>query len=555
MLASATAPANDIGTQLELLSQMIEEISGELALEPLLCRIVERACKLIGADDGVIGLYVPELDAIRTAASYNIPHDELRAVLARGHGLTGRVLELDAPLRCRYGDLPFPSRTAARDMNMLGMPIRARGKLIGVFGIGTWPPRVLDEQAQDLLDLFARHAAIAIQNAQRYAEEHRRASRFALIARVAAIGATGPDLENLLQQAADAIHETLEYPNVDIPLIDPDDPETLVISVRGGDYKRLIRHTDRLPVGQGIMGAAARERRVQLVNDVPSDPRYVTPPGVRKPLAELAIPIVHGDEVLGVLNVEGDRTFDELDRASLEIVAEHLGVAIVNARLYERSTQVALLEERQRLARDLHDSVTQILASMSLIAQSLSEAWYYNPAEGERRAARLSELAQLAFGELRGLLRELSPSAAPRKGVFPAIKQQLPATMQRLLAAMVPAHIRLTVDTSHYRPQHKAHEEAILRVCQEAVSNAVRHAAPTRISIVLSVDAKAMRLRVCDDGRGMPTAASPGMGLGNMRERLAEHGGELVIGPSRPHGTRIDAYLPRADIEPGKRQK
>lgn len=549
----ATTSANDISAQIELLSQMIEDISGELALEPLLGRIVERACKLIGADDGVIGLYVPELDAIRTAASYNIPHAELRAVLARGHGLTGRVLELDAPLRCRYGDLPYPSRTAALDMDMIGMPIRARGRLIGVFGIGAWPPRGLDAKAHDLLDLFARHAAIAIENAQRYAEEQRRASRFALIARVAAIGATGPDLETLLQHAADAIHETLEYPNVDIPLIDADDPGTLVISVRGGDYKRLIQHTDRMPISQGIMGAAARERRVQLVNDVPNDPRYVTPPGVRKPQAELAIPIVHGDEVLGVLNVEGDRIFDELDRSSLEIVAEHLGVAIVNARLYERSTQVAVLEERQRLARDLHDSVTQILASMSLIAQSLSEAWYYNPAEGERRAARLSELAQLAFAELRGLLRELSPSSVPaRKN---AVRQGLPVTLQRLLEAMVPAHICLNLNSSDYRPQLQAHEEAMLRICQEAVSNAVRHAAPSRIGIVLSVDAVAMRLRVCDDGRGMSTADAPGMGLGNMRERLAEHGGELSIASGAPHGTRIDASLPRADSDVGERPK
>lgn len=549
----ATTSANDISEQLELLSQMIEEISGELALEPLLGRIVERACKLIGADDGVIGLYVPELDAIRTAASYNIPQDELSAVLARGHGLTGRVLELDAPLRCRYGDLPHPSRAAARDMDMIGMPIRARGRLIGVFGIGVWPPNALDARAQDLLDLFARHAAIAIRNAQRYAEEQRRASRFALIARVAAIGATGPDLQTLLQHAADAIHETLEYPNVDIPLIDPDKPDTLVIRVRGGDYKRLIQRTDRLPISKGIMGAAARERRVQLVNDVPNDPRYVTPPGVRKPQAELAIPIVHGDEVLGVLNVEGDCTFDELDRSSLEIVAEHLGVAIVNARLYERSTQVAVLEERQRLARDLHDSVTQILASMSLIAQSLSEAWYYNPAEGERRAARLSELAQLAFAELRGLLRELSPSRTPSRKDAAAANPGLPVTMQRLLAAMVPAHIRLNLNTGGYRPQLQAHEEAMLRVCQEAVSNAVRHASPTRIGIVLSVDAVAMRLRVCDNGRGMPTVAAPGMGLGNMHERLAEHGGELSIVPSTPHGTRIDAYLPRADSDLVKR--
>lgn len=544
----AAVSDQEVRTQLELLSQMIEDIAGELALDPLLGRIVERACKLIGADDGVIGLYVRETDSIRTAASYNIPQEQLRAVLARGHGLTGRVLELDAPLRCRYGDLPHPSRTAALDMDMIGMPIRAHGKLIGVFGIGVRSPRQLHPHAQDLLDLFARHAAIAIENAQRYAEEQRRASRFALIARVAAIGAAGPDLDTLLQHAADAIHETLEYPNVDIPLLDPEQPDTLVIRVRGGDYKRLIRHEDRLPTATGIMGAAVRERRVQLVNDVARDPRYVTPPGVRPPQAELAIPIVYGNNVLGVLNVEADRTFDELDRVSLEIVAEHLGVAIVNARLFERSTQVALLEERQRLARDLHDNVTQILASMSLITQSLAEAWHRDPAEGERRAARLGELAQLAFAELRGLLRELSPGATAER-VREAMPNELPDAMRRLLKAMVPGHIRLNLDAENYRPQSQAHEHAMLRVCQEAASNAVRHAEPKRLGIVLSVDANAMRLRVCDDGRGIPTAAEPGMGLANMRERLYELGGELLITTGTPHGTRIDAFLPRADRE------
>ena len=224
----ATSPTSDVSTQLGLLSQMIEDISGELALEPLLVRIIERACKLIGADDGVIGLYVPELDAIRTAASYNIPQEQLRSILPRGKGLTGRVLELDEPVRCRYGDLPYPSRTAAHEMNMIGMPIRAQRGLIGVFGIGVWPPGELNAEAHELLDLFARHAAVAIENARRYAEEQRRAARFALIARMAAVAATGPDVESLLQQAADAIHETLDYPNVDIPLIYPDEPDTLM---------------------------------------------------------------------------------------------------------------------------------------------------------------------------------------------------------------------------------------------------------------------------------------------------------------------------------------
>jgi two-component system, NarL family, sensor kinase len=549
MLATSSAP--NVRTQLELLSQMVEEISGELALEPLLAHIVERACNLIGADDGVIGLYVPELDVIRTAASHNIPANELRAIVPRGKGLTGRVLETGKPLRCYYDDLPEPTRPAPPGMHVIGMPIRARGRLIGVFGIGVNAPRTLDAEAQDLLHLFARHAAIAIDNARRYSEEQRRASRFALIARVAAIGATGPAVDTLLQQAADAIHDTLDYPNVDIPLLDPDDPDTLVIRIRGGEYKRLIQHEDRLPITQGVMGAAVRERRMQLVNDVAADPRYVSPPGVTPPLAELAIPILHGETVLGVLNVEADRTFDELDCISLEIVAEHLGVAILNARLFERSTEAALLEERQRLARDLHDSVTQILSSMSLITQSLAEAWRRDPAEGERRVERLGELSRLAFAEMRGLLRELSPRAAVSRDFAVApFQPHFQQRLRRLLSAMVPANVLLQINIDNFQPQAEAHEEALLRVCQEAVSNALRHALPSSIEIGMLLTSSGLRLSIADDGRGMPETMRQGMGLDNMRGRLSELGGRLHIAPRLPHGTQILAYLPRADRKP-----
>lgn len=533
-------------TALELLSQMVEDISGELALEPLLQRIVARACALIGADDGVIGLYLPDCDAIRTAASHNIPDRELTATVPRGYGLTGRVLELDAPYRGYYDDLPRPTRPAPAGMHVIGMPIRADGRLIGVFGIGRMAPRTLDAGAQELLDLFARHAAIAIGNARRYDQERRRASRFALISRVAAIIAAAPELDTLLQRAADAVHELLEYHNVDVALVEPVDPPVLVMRIRGGEYKRRIRHVDRLPFGAGIVGAAAQSRRTQLVNDVARDPRYVTPPGVVASRAELAVPIVHGDEVLGVLNVEGNHDFDELDCDSLAVVAEHLGLAIVNARLFERDRRVAVLEERQRLARDLHDNVTQILSSMSLITQSLADAWRSDPAEGERRAVRLGELARLGFAELRAMMHELSPDTSPLAAPVP---QRLSARLHRLLHAMVPPYVSLDLHTGDCPPQAEGHEEAIVRVCQEAVSNAVRHAAPSRIRVSIAVADGELLLRVSDDGRGIDGARSGGMGLRNMHARLAELGGRLRISRRRPHGTLISAHVPRCDRE------
>ena len=558
-IESAQVPVGpDVRTQLELLSQMVEEISGELALEPLLARLVERACKLIGADDGAIGLYVPERDIIRTAASHAIPEAQLHAELPRGHGLTGRVLELGAPLRCRYGDLPHPSRSAAKDMNVIGMPIVNRGDLIGVFGIGVWPPKLLGDAEQSLLEHFARHAAVAIVNARRYSDEQRRAARFAMIARVAGLIASESELDQLLQRAADSVHELLGFPSVDIPLIEPPDLQTLVIRIRGGEYKRRIRHVDRLPIDRGIMGAAVRTRRIQLVNDVTADPRYVTPPGVAGARAELAVPMLYGDEVLGVINVEGHRPFDELDRMSLGIVAEHLAVAIHNARLNQQAQRLAVLEERHRLARELHDNVTQILSSISLMSQSLSAAWRRDPADGERRATRMAELAQMAFEEMRALLRELMPGeVAVDAGRSPvtlhvlagALLEQhgLATAVTRLLPVMVPGRLSLQLDFDGYVPQTSACERALLRVCQEAVSNVIRHAEAARVKVSVRVDPERVQLRVADDGRGLPEHAPRGLGLASMGRRLTELGGTLRVRPRRPRGTVLQASVPRED--------
>ena len=536
--------AFNLSGQLGLLSQMIEEISGELSLQPLMERIVERARSLLEADDGVIGLYSPQHGAIRTAAVASRPIEQTYPYIYPGQGLVGQVLATQAPVSARYGDLPNPLDNEHPDMRVIGVPIRRHDELIGVFCVASRREDYLDGGRVELLSLFARHAAIAIDNARRYSREQRRAFRFALIANVAAMSAAGADTESLLQRVADTIHETLAYPSVDIPLLDAEKPDALLIRARSGRHKHTMQE-GRMSVSAGIMGAAVRSRRIQLVNDVSRDPRYIAPPDTHPAGAELAIPIQHGGEVLGVLNVEGEGPFDELDCASLEIVAERLAVAIVHGRLQQRARQAALLEERQRLARDLHDNVTQILASMSLIAQSLPGAWRGDAGEGQRLAVRLGELSQLAFAELRGMLRELS--SEPPAGADAAAQPDLPAALQKLVRIMVPSKVRLEFEVADYRPQAPQHEEAMLRVCQEAVSNAVRHAGPQRIDVTLRLSDDALCASVSDDGRGMAQDARPGMGLKNMRERLQELGGSLRISARRTGGTRVAACLPRRD--------
>jgi signal transduction histidine kinase len=549
--------------QQESVRAVVETFSGELELQPLLESILRNACALIGAEHGTIGLVDPARDVVRTAAGYRMPDGELGAEMPRGVGLAGLVLERGEPVVLeRYGDLPHPTRPEFADHSVIGMPIRWDGRMIGFLGVGTGTARLGPEQAE-LLGLFARPAAIAIANAQRYEDERERGDRMALVARVGRLITADLRLEELLQRAADAIHELLGFPNLAIPLIDPEQPGTLVLMVKGGHYKDRIPGEYRIPITQGLMGEAARTRRTVLVNDVAADPRYLPTPGGAPAGAELAVPIALGERVLGVVNVERDEPFCEEDAAILGIIADQLAVAIENARLYASAQQVAVLEERQRLARELHDAVTQHLSSLALIAQTLGPAYARNAEEGEARARRVVELTQVALDEMRVLLAELRPrgrrtaeqeARAPAGSARSRLRHHGLAQALSLLAAEVSCDaLPVDADMTGYRPRPLAQEEALYRIAQEALSNVVKHARATCVWLQLAGDGRATVLRLTDDGVGFSASVEHtgehaiqmgGLGLLTMRERAAAIGGTLRVESVPGAGTTIEVVVP-----------
>lgn len=554
----------------ETLLSFIESISGELELRPLLTRILRAACELIGADHGTIGLVDEKRRVVRTEAIYNMPADEMGAEMPAGVGIAGRVLVTGDPIVLnRYGDIDTPSRVDTLENPVIGMPIAWHGRMIGFFGIGVHAEQVLAEgrpvhrftdKDLDSLAVFARHAAIAIVNARRYAWEQHRTERLRLIARIGGIITSSLRLPELLQAAADAIHELLGYANVAIPLIESGDPDMLVLGTTGGHYRNLIRDEFRMPVTEGIMGAAARTGEVVLVNDVASDPRHVPTPGANGIRAELAVPIKLGDRVLGVLNVESPDTLSEDDAASLQIVADQLAVGIDNARLYERGQRLAVLEERQRIARDLHDSVTQQIFAMKLIAETLASASRRDPDEAVRRSERLTELTRTALAEMRALVAELRPdddlAGAPAASGIAMLRQKgLVAAIRRHADEVAADAIEVGIDAETYNGQPRASEEALYRIAQEALSNAVKHAGASRITIRLSADSSAVRLSVRDDGAGFDPhvierrddsddSREGGYGLTTMRERAHALGGVLDIRSSPGRGTVVEAAIP-----------
>jgi signal transduction histidine kinase len=563
---ATTAELGDLLRKQESLRSFVESMSSELELRPLLTQILRHACELLDADNGTIGLFDETRGVVRTEAVYRMPAGELGAEMRPGEGLAGAVLATGRPVvRERYGDVPSPTQPSFAENAVVGMPISWRGRLIGFFGIGGSPTRaegglvvsrrVFTEEDVNTLALFARHAAIAIWNARRYEWEQQRTERLKLIARIGQIITADLRLEDVLESAADAMHELLGYQNVAIPLILPGDPETLVLTTVGGDYKRIVKGEYRIPITVGIMGAAVRERQPVLVNDVASDPRHLPTPGAEGIEAELAVPILLGERVLGVLNVESSDPFDEEDTAGLRIVADQLAVAIENARLYRRGQRLAVLEERQRLARDLHDSVTQHIFGMGMIAESLVRAFRKSAEEGERRVARLTELSRTALAEMRALLAELRPAGAPMPTEALAVVPDIVRVRRDGLAATLAAHaermsvheVPVTVDTSGYARQPHQIEEALFRIAQEAVNNAVKHASARRVDIRLTTGEARVRLLVGDDGIGFDPAKDireGGLGLTSMRERARGMGGSIRVETSPGDGTRVEVTVP-----------
>jgi signal transduction histidine kinase len=219
-------------------------------------------------------------------------------------------------------------------------------------------------------------------------------------------------------------------------------------------------------------------------------------------------------------------------------MANYAAIAIENARLHEQTRSVAALEERQRLARELHDSVSQALYGIGLGAQTARALLERDPSRAVDPLNYVLQLAEAGLAEMRALIFELRPESLATEGLVAALEKQTAATRARYgisVAADLPSEPDLPL----------AEKEALYRIAQEAMHNTVKHARATRIELTLDPRTTVL-LRVRDDGVGFdPEGSFPGhLGLRSMRERIERLGGTLSIESTRGQGTTITATLP-----------
>jgi two-component system nitrate/nitrite sensor histidine kinase NarX len=223
--------------------------------------------------------------------------------------------------------------------------------------------------------------------------------------------------------------------------------------------------------------------------------------------------------------------------SSLAALGNQIGMAVDNARLYEHAEESAAAAERNRLARDLHDAVSQTLFSVSLIAEVLPRIYARDPVQGARQLDELRQLTRGALAEMRTLLLELRPAALAESNLSDLLKQLGEAVTGR---ARIPVEVR-TEDTGTLPTDVRV---ALYRIAQEALNNVAKHSGATTATVSLSSHDKpggGLRLAIRDDGTGFDPAAagSTQLGLGIMKERAEAIGASLTISSAPGRGTTV----------------
>ncbi|WEV28523.1 GAF domain-containing sensor histidine kinase [Streptomyces sp. 71268] len=331
----------------------------------------------------------------------------------------------------------------------------------------------------------------------------------------------------------------------------PDDHGGFAQFVVDGVSEKQWKAIGPLPRQHGILAAMLRDATPQRLADVRTDPRFEGWPDAHPEMSDfLGLPIADGDEVLGALFLAnkqcprptGGCGFTAEDEELLGILAQHAAIALTNARLYERSRELTIAGERARLAHELHDAVAQKLFSLRLTAQAATALVHRDPDRARSELQQVTALAAEAADELRAAVVELRPAALDEDGLVATLRTQT-QVLDRAQST------RVTFSANGVRALPSAQEEALLRVAQEALHNALRHAGASRVEVTLARHgAGGALLSVRDDGRGFdPSAvrrAGRHLGLVSMRDRAAAVGGALTVESTPGKGTLIEMEVP-----------
>jgi signal transduction histidine kinase len=525
----------------EALRDTLEMLNSRRPLEQILEHIVAQTARLLGAHSGIIYHLEVDPENLVLQAGYHLPEQltELREIPLYEGGAVRRmfdrkpyaIADIQAHLARGGTDTVLQNPRLSRWLEILiqhyraylGLPLIIGDEVYGSLGLYYLEPQALTDEEIELGMSLASQAALAIQNARLSQAEKERQRELQTLLDITSTASRSLDLDEVLTTTLDHLLARVGASRAGVMLLDDASDQLEPRAIRP---ETLVAAVDMAQMAEACQGVIVSDEPLYIQPDLASG---LIEPGALLPLR------VRGQAkgVLVIVGQEGGR-FNPGQQALFGSIADQLGIAVENAWLFEQAEEAAVAAERSRLARDLHDAVTQTLFSSSIIAEVLPRLWERDPEEGRRRLQELRELTRGALAEMRTLLMELRPSALAEARLSELLRQLAESIAGR---ARVPVDLKVEGECS----LDAGVKVALYRIAQEALNNIAKHAGASAATIRLSCQPGLVELRVADDGIGFDPTTLPAnsLGLGIMGERAESIGAELEINSQPGNGTEI----------------
>lgn len=532
----------------ESLRDIISMINANLPLDTFLERGVKLAAERLEAAACVLHQFDLQNEMVYNLAGYNlddifskgtaVSFSELKP---RGAESYVRATMNKKPTYTNYPPLPERVDQIRRDPNIpeelktsrlalrqrfagaFSVPLFFRDEVYGGMVFYYTDPQEFSEDQVQLGLTFAEQVSLAIENARLHDADEVRQRELQILLDVAEAANSSLDLENLITRTLDLLVAQLDISRAGVSLLDEENGYLLPYILRPEREVPLEDMAVMMAAGQEVVSSG------QMRYIAPDQAKDIVEPGALIPLQIRG----HKLGMLGIIGRQGT-DFSQSQLALYKSIADQLGVAVENARLFEQAEETAVLAERNRLARDLHDAVTQTLFSSSLIADVLPKIWDKNPQEGQRRLEELRQLTRGALSEMRTLLMELRPAA-----LADADLKDLISHLANAFTARTRLQVTSRVDFIDNPPPDI--KEMVYRITQEGFNNIAKHADASHVILEIKSDLDYVILSLRDDGTGfeMEGSEQEGLGLGIMRERAQNLGAVIEINSKINQGTEI----------------
>lgn len=429
----------------------------------------------------------------------------------------------------------------------LSVPLVIQGEVTGVLAVVSHHERRFQPAEVEILTNLGHQLGMVIRNATLYEEARRTAAELTTLLTVGKAATSTLQLQEMLGRALDALLETTAAEAAEVWTAEGS--EVVLQGHRGASAAAFFERS-RFSLGEGFPGIAAATRSPVITHNLAEEPTFL-----RQAVKEAgfqtfgAWPLLRQDELLGVLAVAA-RSSEALSQSRehrlVEGIAEHLAVAVENALLHQRVQDAAILEERERIAREMHDSLaqvlgyvnTQILASRKLLDRGSTET-------ALEQLGEMQEVVQRLYADVREGILGLRSSSGETKGLIEALKEYLERYESM---ADFPIQLDVSPEAARLRLPH-ASEVQLMRIIQEALSNVRKHAHASRASISFAVVGAGLAVAVTDDGAGFDPTARPSIGwprfgLQTMQERAEAVGGTFALKSVPGRGTSVTVTVP-----------